>query len=579
MTEYLGVPYANPPIGPYRFVAPTELIENRTNETYYAVHLADACPQIIRIMNFSGYDSSNPKNGTTESCLKLNMWVPENNETMPVLVFFHGGSWTVRTGSVDKFNGSVLALKTKSIVVVPNFRLGFFGFSYLSGENGISGNMGLLDQQMVLKWINRTIDKFNGDKSKVTIFGTSSGGSSVTAHLFSNNSKPLFKRGIVSSGVITHFMNTVSPIIAEINTLNVSVKVNCTDKTVFNQTIINQNITNATSYYSNITNLMLYYKYIINTTAINNTAIIKCLQNKTVTELLNATIGVRAVGQLPTPFPFAPINNDTVFFNGNINKMFKEGNFNKEADLILGRTADEATFFMATGFTNNTKYNCRFYPLKPANDSENKCEMNETNFLNLIDLGAQILRLNETEKKKLTTIYNETATTYTNRSIRLLSDFIFDCELSRFAMAYTNVSQKNVYFYEYNRRSPINVWPPWTGAMHGDDLIAMFGIPFRHPENYTNITVSDEQDYSARVMWRIGNFTKDGNVTSLWKKLNVSSLEPQALVFNMTSIRGNKTLYTNVTTPSCMKLFQLMQPSKKQNSTNQTLTTTSTTPK
>lgn len=139
--------------------------------------------------------------------------------------------------------------------------------------------------------------------------------------------------------------------------------------------------------------------------------------------------------------------------------------------------------------------------------------------------------------------------------------------------------KKNVYFYEYNRRSPINVWPPWTGAMHGDDLIAMFGIPFRHPENYTNITVSDEQDYSARVMWRIGNFTKDGNVTSLWKKLNVSSLEPQALVFNMTSIRGNKTLYTNVTTPSCMKLFQLMQPSKKQNSTNQTLTTTSTTPK
>uniref|UniRef100_A0A0K0EA60 COesterase domain-containing protein n=1 Tax=Strongyloides stercoralis TaxID=6248 RepID=A0A0K0EA60_STRER len=568
MTEYLGVPYANPPIGPYRFKEPTELQQNRINGTYFAVHQGDACPQIIKVMNFSGYDDSNPKNGTDENCLKLNMWVPESKEQMPVLVFFHGGSWTVRTGFTDKFNGSVLALKTKSVVIVPNFRLGFFGFSYLSGEDGISGNMGLLDQQMVLKWINRTIESFNGNKSEVTIFGTSSGGSSVMAHLFSNSSKSLFKRGIVSSGTITHFMSTVLPKVAEINTLNVSVKVNCTKPTIFNQTLINQNITDLT----------FYYKNIINETERNNTEILKCLQNKTVTELLNATKGVRTVGQLPTPFPFAPINNDTVFFKGSIDDIYKNKYFNKEVDLILGRTADEATFFMATGFTNNTKYNCSFYPQLPANDTKNQCIMNETNFLNLITLGAQILKLNETEKNNFTKIYNETATTYTNRSIRLLSDFIFDCELSRFALTYANVSSRNVYFYEYNRRSPINVWPPWTGAMHGDDLVAIFGIPFRHPEKYinkTNVNVTLEQEYSDRVMWRIGNFTKSGNVTSLWKKLNASN--PKALAFNMSSIRGNETLYTYVMPPSCIKLAQLIQQSLNWKKINQTLTKNATT--
>uniref|UniRef100_A0A0K0EB38 Acetylcholinesterase n=1 Tax=Strongyloides stercoralis TaxID=6248 RepID=A0A0K0EB38_STRER len=557
MTEYLGIPYANPPTHYYRFDKPHEFYKDRINKTYYALDQGDACPQIIRVMNFSGYDDSNPTNGTNENCLKLNMWVPESKDKMSVLVFFHGGSWTVGSGSIDKFNGSVLALKTRSIVVVPNYRLGIFGFSYLSGTDGISGNMGLLDQQMVLKWINRTIEDFNGNKSRVTIFGTDSGGSSVTAHLFSNNSRSLFKRGIVSSGIITHFMNTVSPIIAEINTLNVSVMVNCTKQTIFNHNIISLSS-------EKLINLNFYYKKIINQKEKNNTAILGCLRKKSVTELLEAAQKVRALGQMPTPFPFAPINNDAVFFEGSIKDMFDKGNYNKDVDLILGKTADEATFFMATGFTNNTKYNCSFYPLKPANATENQCNMTKINYKYLVDYGGNLLKFNINETLKLRRIYNKYDTTYTNRSKRFLSDLLFDCELSKFAVNYSTVSSKNVYFYEYNRRSPINVWTPWTGAMHGDDLIAMFGTPFRHPEKYINITnVTLEQNYSDNVMWRIGNFTENGNATSLWKKLNASSLEPQALVFNETLKDGSEPLYTNVTTLTCKKFLKLIQRSKE----------------
>uniref|UniRef100_A0A0N5BIU5 Carboxylic ester hydrolase n=1 Tax=Strongyloides papillosus TaxID=174720 RepID=A0A0N5BIU5_STREA len=527
MTEYLGVPYARPPIAYYRFEPPIELNDTLYwNGTYPAIHLADACPQIIRMMNFSGYDDANPKN-TSESCLKFNMWVPKANddEKMPVIVFFHGGSWTVRTASVDKFNGSVLALKTKSIVIAANFRLGFLGFAYLEGSSQIRGNMGLLDQQAMLKWINKNIDKFGGDKTNVTIFGTSSGASSVAAHLFSNGSKPYFNRGIMSSGTITHFMSTVSTKIADTNTRNVSRLVNCTQHT---------NGTNFTV-----------------------EEIATCLKNITnVTLLLEAARTVKADGQFPTPFPFMPIDNDTVFFNGSIKKMYSEGSFNKEVDLMMGRTGDEATFFMATGFTNNSRYNCRFYPQKNATDPDNACNMNETNFVNLVSFGSTILHFNETENNTLIQIYNNSAATYTNRSIRILSDFIFDCELSRFANIYANGTNKNVYLYEYARRSPINIWPNWTGAMHGDDLIDIFGIPFRHPEKYKINDEKEEQKLSEQVMWTIGNFSKYGNTTSKWEKTKPSNLT--AFIFNGTDSFNSPT-NKNFTPPTCIEFSKLMQ--------------------
>uniref|UniRef100_A0A0N5CIJ6 Acetylcholinesterase n=1 Tax=Strongyloides papillosus TaxID=174720 RepID=A0A0N5CIJ6_STREA len=541
ITEYLGVPYARPPTHFWRFGPPCEFNETYWNGTYYAVNLADACPQIIRKMGFSGYDDANPTEAKNETCLKFNMWVPTSNDgkNMSVIVFFHGGSWTVRTASVDKFNGSVLALKTNSIVIAANFRLGFFGFAYLINSTQIRGNMGLLDQQALLKFINKNIYKFNGNSSSVTIFGTSSGASSVAAHLFSSGSKPYFHRGIMSSGTITHFMSTVSTKIADNNTRSVAEKVNCTSKA-------NSSIT-------------------------TDDQIAECLKNRTVTDLLEATKNVSAKGQMPTPFPFMPIDNDTVFFNGSLKKMYKDKSFNKDVNLMMGRTADEATFFMATGFTNNSRYNCSFYPLKPADDPANSCIMNETNFLNLVSFGSKILNFTAEENKTLIEIYNKSETTYTNKSIRILSDFIFDCELSSFALTYANATNNSVYLYEYARRSPINLWPSWTGAMHGDDLIDIFGIPFRHPEKYKNKTnekekkteeskngeesLDEEQKLSEQVMWTIGNFSKYGNTTFVWEEAKPRNLT--AFIFNGTesfSSPKNK----NFTPPTCIEFSKLI---------------------
>ena len=82
-----------------------------------------------------------------------------------------------------------------------NYRLGPLGFLSL-GTAEYSGNMGLKDQRMAIKWVNENIEYFGGDKSSITIFGESSGGSSVHHHIISPESKGLFKRAISQSGTI-----------------------------------------------------------------------------------------------------------------------------------------------------------------------------------------------------------------------------------------------------------------------------------------------------------------------------------------------------------------------------------------
>uniref|UniRef100_A0A0K0FS34 COesterase domain-containing protein n=1 Tax=Strongyloides venezuelensis TaxID=75913 RepID=A0A0K0FS34_STRVS len=252
---------------------------------------------------------------------------------------------------------------------------------------------------------------------------------------------------------------------------------------------------------------------------------------------------------------------------------------------MIGRTVDEATFFMATGFTNNSKYGCYFYPQLPVSHANNSCVMNETNFANLVSFGSSILKLDTQENSTLFQIYKDSATTYTNRSIRILSDFIFDCDLSRFAKTYVEATQKNVYLYEYARRSPINKWPLWTGAMHGDDLVNIFGIPFRHPEKYKcenkekeeknkernkregvnknkekktkcKDSVEEEQNYSEQVMWAIGNFSKTGKPNTVWEKASEDSL--RSFIFNGTSSFVHIT-HQNFTPPTCNEFFNLMK--------------------
>uniref|UniRef100_A0A0N5B595 Carboxylic ester hydrolase n=1 Tax=Strongyloides papillosus TaxID=174720 RepID=A0A0N5B595_STREA len=364
ITEYLGIPFAYPPINKFRFLPPVELKTLAWNGTRNASIPATSCMQYIKNINFSGYDDLNPKNLLREDCLELNMWVPYNSSGS-VIVFIFGGSYNFESASVDIYNGSILASKTQAIVVNLNYRLGIFGFGYLGEDSEVKGNMGFLDQQVGLKWVYNNIEYFGGNKSKITLFGESAGSASVTAHLLSKKSHPYFSNVITCSGVITNLWATVTKEIAKNNTLTVANKLDCTG---------------------------------------NNTEILDCLQKVNATTLMLASLNVSHPEQLPLPVSFFPIDTDSVFFNGSVKEKISKLEIKKNADMLIGRTADEATYFMPLFLD---EFGCKFNSSIDANSRENRCLLNETVFLGVVDMVSKMIDFNNEEMRRLIATYSE----------------------------------------------------------------------------------------------------------------------------------------------------------------------------
>uniref|UniRef100_A0A5K3FWS6 Carboxylic ester hydrolase n=2 Tax=Mesocestoides corti TaxID=53468 RepID=A0A5K3FWS6_MESCO len=199
---YLGIPFAKPPIGDLRFAPPVEARLWKGERD--ATQRPNTCWQYL----FSGFDLANPaarvwinNTGMSEDCLYLNVWVPANmpqdGKPLPVMVWIFGGGFFSGTSTLDVYDGKFLAAKEGVIVVSMQYRLGPFGFLYVDSE--VDGNMGLLDQRLALKWVQKHIAKFGGDPTKVTLFGESAGAASVTLQYLSPESRPLFQRMILQS--------------------------------------------------------------------------------------------------------------------------------------------------------------------------------------------------------------------------------------------------------------------------------------------------------------------------------------------------------------------------------------------
>ena len=185
---YIGIPFAEPPVGELRFRPPQPLKQKWAKNQRFG-ELRTGC--------FTG------KEGTSEDCLYLNVYRPKNMsslEPLPVMVWIYGGGFT--SGKVDLYDGTELAARNNVIVVVPAYRLGAFGFLASNAtfqESGTTGNWGFMDQQFALRWVQTNIASFLGDPSKVVLFGHSAGAMSVAAHLVSRNSQGLFSSAILSS--------------------------------------------------------------------------------------------------------------------------------------------------------------------------------------------------------------------------------------------------------------------------------------------------------------------------------------------------------------------------------------------
>ncbi|KAK2182357.1 hypothetical protein NP493_357g02001 [Ridgeia piscesae] len=190
--EFLGLPYAAPPVGERRFQRPSPV--KPWSDVRDSTHHRAACPQ-------SG--SSYPETRTDlqdEDCLYLNVYAPykmsDRRASYPVMVFIHGGSYFYGTG--NRYNGTALA-QTGVVFVAINYRLGLLGF-LTTGDKTLPGNYGLYDQIEALKWVQENIGFFRGDRTRVTIFGSSAGGASVGLLYLSPLTTGLFHRAIAQSG-------------------------------------------------------------------------------------------------------------------------------------------------------------------------------------------------------------------------------------------------------------------------------------------------------------------------------------------------------------------------------------------
>ncbi|MDT0651640.1 carboxylesterase/lipase family protein [Autumnicola edwardsiae] len=199
LSIYLGVPFAQPPVGKLRWKAPQEL------ENWEGVKETTAFgPSPIQARVFD--DMIFRSNGKSEDCLYLNVWTPAKRGTakLPVLVYFYGGGFVAGDASEPRYDGAAMAQKG-IVAVTVNYRLNIFGFfahPELSeeAEYNASGNYGLLDQHAALQWVQDNIAAFGGDPEKVTIAGESAGSISVSAQMASPLSKELIAGAIGESG-------------------------------------------------------------------------------------------------------------------------------------------------------------------------------------------------------------------------------------------------------------------------------------------------------------------------------------------------------------------------------------------
>jgi para-nitrobenzyl esterase len=294
--EFLGIPFAAPPVGALRWRPPQPAARWRGIRD--AVTPGSNCAQTGSIA------TGVPAASTAEDCLYLNVYTPRSaqppwgHRKLPVMVWIHGGGFTGGSGSI--YDGAVLAPKGNVIVVTINYRLGPFGFLALPSLDsesppGSSGDYGLMDQQAALRWVQRNAAAFGGNRHNVTIFGESAGGASVCDDMASPPAAGLFSRAIAESGCL---ILSSARTAAEQHGAAFAASLGCTDP--------------ATA--------------------------AECLRAKPVSDLLNAAVGggwSPVVGGVTLP-----VQPSAAFASGNYNHV----------PLIQGTNHDEGRFFVALEF-------------------------------------------------------------------------------------------------------------------------------------------------------------------------------------------------------------------------------------
>ncbi|KAH8118201.1 alpha/beta-hydrolase [Phellopilus nigrolimitatus] len=194
--RWLGIPFAQPPIGNLRFKAPVP-IGTASSGIKNASTFGNACPQLP-----GGLGAP-----LGEDCLVLNVWRPNgtsSDEKLPVLLWIYGGAYNSGASSSHTYDPTRIVNRSVStgkpiIFVSFNYRINTFGFLASSHVAPEDLNAGLHDQRAAFQFVQENIASFGGDPNKVTIWGQSAGAGSVEAQVLFPSPQPLFRAAIADS--------------------------------------------------------------------------------------------------------------------------------------------------------------------------------------------------------------------------------------------------------------------------------------------------------------------------------------------------------------------------------------------
>ncbi|XP_023236322.1 cholinesterase-like isoform X2 [Centruroides sculpturatus] len=448
--EYLGIPYAQPPVDKLRFRAPQPI--EKWHGILNATIVAPVCTQDPR----NSRSSTVPRNlrYMSEDCLYLNIWVPVERRTskpFTTMVWIHGGAYNRGSSTISYYNGRYLASIGNVIVVSFNYRLGSFGFMYLN-DTRMPGNMGMLDQVTALRWIYNNIEYFEGDRNNITLFGQSAGSVSITDHMISPLSRELFGRSILQSGTNYNNIFVKTPEENEEKTKEIATIAGCDTRNTYPDDVIN------------------------------------CLLSLKAQDL--AAAERKFAKSKNTSLTFTEQVDGHFLLDNGINSINKGAVHNRE--MMMGYTATEGSQFL---LSFKPKFQTEDIPKLHKSDAE--YILSKFYFIN----GTHLEDASEEYFGKLS---NNDYSSIAQRTVEALGDG-YICPI-RAAAEKLWQYDNTVYFYNWNYSHITAGYKEWEGAPRFEDVFFVFGMPFMYPEFFTE----EEKYFSYQIIQLWTSFAKTG---------------------------------------------------------------------
>ncbi|XP_033634396.1 cholinesterase 2-like [Asterias rubens] len=475
---YLGIPYAEPPVGTLRLRPP---VAKSWSGELQATKLGNPCPQSeVNIGKVS-------LNGSlAEDCLVLDVFVPQQVPSdAGVLVFIHGGGYVFGQGTFMDLLPTPTAVIGDVIVVTMNYRLGALGF-LSTDDDVIPGNFGLLDQQLALKWVRDNIQAFGGDPERVAIFGESAGSASVNLQMLSPGSAGLFRGAIMQSGDVFSPWAIIEAAKARKVAFALGKLLGCERDT--------------------------------------SEELLECLQKvedidyiiKSQQEGLAEEFGTQSI--LLTPVV------DGNFLPGKPAELYAKGAIG-DAVSIMGSNADEGMGFFMMIFPNNTDDEAPF--------------INSTTYDALYPVFGSMISMEPIVTDAVKLIYTDPTCTdgpscnYVEALSQMGGDSLFVCPADKTARAYTQAGRKVYRYFMTHDSTTKMIGPPWSKANHGEDLPFVFGLPLVPSDDFK--TTEDEVRMSIQTIRYWSNLAKTGNpnLSSLDAELTVEEIKTEWPLFTV----------------------------------------------